>query len=51
MYKSLFLKTLTLFVFLVLPFSVLHAESNSGFLNDTIWYSEKTFAEEVKTMY
>ncbi len=43
--KKIFAHGIIAIAFLLLPFSFVHAVSDSGFLNDTIWYSEKSFVE------
>ncbi|MCC6323864.1 hypothetical protein IT400_03690 [Candidatus Nomurabacteria bacterium] len=45
MKKVLILNIFFIVTLLITPISYLYAESNSGFLNDTIWYSQKTFVE------
>lgn len=45
MNKLSIIKVSLLITLFVLPFSFTHAESTSGFLNDTIWFSQKSFAE------
>lgn len=45
MKKVLILNIFIIVTLLITPIFSAHAESNSGFLNDTIWYSEKKFVE------